>query len=266
MTIGIYAIINGVNKKRYIGKSKNIEKRIGQHFLLMNKDTISRSVNRHLFWSAKKHGIENFYWEVLEGFESVDESLLADREIFWMEKFNTTDRDFGYNLVKDSSSKVIVHEETREIFKKIFIGENNPNFGNFWTDEQKSSMSQIAKHRHSSGLYYGDSWREKISERSKELWKDEDKKREMAESVSASRTSYFIQKMKDGTVIAVWQNINQILHCNPGYKWQNIYAACNGSKKRYRGFLWERTENIPHGFEQLVKTEDFNIVPKKLLK
>lgn len=127
-------------------------------------------------------------------------------------------------------------------------------------------MSQIAKHRHSSGLYYGDSWREKISERSKDLWKDEDKKREMAESVSASRSSYFIQKMKDGTVIAVWQNINQILHCNPGYKWQNIYAACNGSKKSYRGFLWERTENIPHGFEQLVKTEDFNIVPKKLLK
>ena len=35
-----------------------------------------------------------------------------------MVELKSTDRDFGYNLRMDSSSKCYVHDETREIFSK----------------------------------------------------------------------------------------------------------------------------------------------------
>lgn len=167
MTIGIYSLVNQVNGKRYIGKSKKIEHRIWSHFNLLKKETPSRIVNRHLFAAAKKYGVENFSWEIVESFDVLDEASLADREIFWMEFYNTTDRDFGYNLMKDSSSRVVFHPETIAIFKEKMLGEGNPNFRNYWTDEQKETMSQIAKDRHAAGIY-GDEWREKIGKAASE--------------------------------------------------------------------------------------------------
>lgn len=148
--IGIYSITNKLNGKRYIGKSKNIEKRFWAHKNVLlkycdNPEKYKRIVNRHLANAVVKYGIDNFLFEVLEQFEELDENSLADAEIKWMEFYNTTDRACGYNLVKDSSSRVIVHEETKKLLSITNAGDNNPNFGNNWTEEMKQSMSEIKK-------------------------------------------------------------------------------------------------------------------------
>lgn len=243
MTIGIYSINNLVNGKRYVGKSKKIENRISAHFSLLKKDEPSRKVNRHLFAAAKKYGLENFSWEILEYFDKLDEDLLADREVFWMEFYNTTDRDFGYNLVKDSSSKVIVHPETVAIFKEIMIGTGNPNYGNYWSDDQKKTMSQIAIQRHAGG-HYGDEWRAKISEASKQIWKDEEKKAGMARKVALNKSKYRIYQYDKITMelVRVWENMLEITDEHPDYHKIAIYSVANGHKKSYRGYVWKTEE------------------------
>lgn len=47
-----------------------------------------------------------------------------------MNEYKLIDRKFGYNLRMDSSTKMIVHEETKKLLSKVNSGENNPNFGN----------------------------------------------------------------------------------------------------------------------------------------
>lgn len=242
MTSGIYCIRNALNGKVYVGKSINIERRFLAHSYLLNKDHCASDVNRHLFNAVKKYGIENFSFEIIEKVEG--EESLTERELFWMVELKSTDRDFGYNLRMDSSSKCYVHDETREIFRSIFSGEGNPNFGNKWSDDQRLKMSEIAKSRHKSGVY-GDEWKSKISKASSEMWKDEDKKSEMARKVAKSKQKYdFEQYSKDGELLRVWESVEQIVLANPEYKWQNIYSVCNGYKKSYRGFIWKKKLKI----------------------
>ena len=49
MTSGIYCIKNSVDGKVYIGKSINIERRIGEHKRSLVKDICGKDVNRHLY-------------------------------------------------------------------------------------------------------------------------------------------------------------------------------------------------------------------------
>jgi len=242
LTSGIYCIRNTLDGKVYVGKSINIERRFLTHSYLLNKDYCVGDVNRHLFNAVKKYGMENFSFEIIEKVEG--EESLTERELFWMVDLKSTDRDFGYNLRMDSSSKCYVHDETREIFRSIFLGEGNPNFGNRWSDDQKLKMSEIAKSRHQSGVY-GDEWKSKISKASSEMWKDEEKKSEMSKKVAESKRKYdFEQYSKDGELLRVWESVEQIVLNNPEYKWQNIYSVCNGYKKSYKGYIWKKKLKI----------------------
>ena len=243
LTIGIYSINNLINGKRYIGKSKKVESRIWAHFNLLKKDEPSRAVNRHLFAAAKKYGLENFSWEVLESFDELDENVLADREVFWMEFYNTTDRDFGYNLVKDSSSRVVIHPETIEIFREKSQGSGNSNYGNYWTDEQKAAMSQIAIQRHADG-FYGDEWKAKLSEASKEIWKDDERKARMARKVALATSTYRFYQYDKKTLelVRVWETMQDIMDEHPDYHKISIYSVANGHKKSYRGYVWKTEE------------------------
>lgn len=63
----------------------------------------------------------------------------------------------------------------------------------------------------------------------------------MAAKVMVARRKWtFRQLDRDGNLIQVWDNIREIIAVNPGYKWQNIYSVCNGYKKTYKGFVWEK--------------------------
>jgi hypothetical protein len=102
---------------------------------------------------------------------------------------------------------------------------------------------------------YADGKRDKrkISEFFKGFWSNPVVKDEMAKRVAEVNRSYFIQRDKTTSdIVCVWDGINQIKAANPQWKWQNIYAACNGSKPSYLGFKWERSSEIPEGCEHLV--------------
>lgn len=238
---GIYKIVNKINKKVYVGKSKDIYQRILNHkYLLNNKD---KNENRHLINAWHKYGAYNFEYFVIEELE-LNEELLREREDFWIVELKATNKNFGYNLRRDSSTGVIVSEETRKLKSEIFTGEKNPNFGNKWTDEQKLIMSKRLKTEFKSGerVINPETPKKACEIRNKHWDENPQLKEDMKKKVSVSRTEYrFYQYNKETEeLIKVWDSVYDILKENPNWKRHNIYAACNGKKPTIYGYKWKK--------------------------
>lgn len=95
---GIYAIINKVNRKLYIGSSYNIYKRIKKHLLEIEKN---RHINHHLVSSFKTYGIDNFEIKIL--YKCKMDYLLYFEDYF-INKFQSNINKNGYNQTLTSYS------------------------------------------------------------------------------------------------------------------------------------------------------------------
>ncbi len=239
MTIGIYSITHRVSGKRYVGKSKNIEKRVVGHKHHLVK---GNHFNRHLQYAVVKDGWESFTWEILEQFDVVDEELMKVRELYWMEHFKTTERSHGYNLRKDSSTAMVVHPETRNRFRRIMAGKSNPNYGNRWTQEMKQRMSVLKSEQHQSSEIYTDEWRKNQGLRASNFWKNNPESLEKMKQKLANVSSKYriFQYSKCGNLIKVWDKIADVIAAFPTYKKHNIYAACSGEKPSIYGYIWRK--------------------------
>lgn len=241
MKSGIYAITNLVDGKMYVGKSIDMYSRWTTHLSILRREVRSRDCNRHLFNAFKKYGEKSFIFECLE-FVEPDDVVLAEKELDWITKLDTLNRDKGYNLRLDSKTKCIVHDETRLLISKAVAGVKNPNYGNNWSDDQKKRASKIAVNNHKSGRYSSEETRRKHSEWSVRFWKDNPEKKEsMKRKVSLKRTTYKIaQHTRDGILLKVWDTMMDIIDENPDYYKIAIYNCINGHKPTYRGFVWRK--------------------------
>lgn len=236
-TISIYSITHRYSGKRYIGKSINTEDRWCAHRCYMRNPAFDRKkVNRHLWNDAQKYGLDSFDFETIEVFKTVDDSLLADRELFWMDYFQSCVRAHGYNLRRDSSSVSTVHPETIEILRKISKGESNGNYGKRWSDSQKESMRLSRLER--AAIYQTEEYRRKQSINSTIRWKDKNALREMSEKVRRHLLKYyFLQMNEDFSLIRIWSDMRTLVE-QTGFKKQCVYSVCDGYKERYKGFRW----------------------------
>lgn len=142
----IYKITNTINNKNYIGQtSKDLDKRFKQHLSFERKDD-----NKNYFHSAiKKYGKDCF---ICEKIEEVDDSMLDEREIYWINYYKSIGEaqyniaGGGYNspfmyMSDDKKSAIAIkarntflknhsEEDILQINKsKAMVGEKNPNFG-----------------------------------------------------------------------------------------------------------------------------------------
>lgn len=243
---GIYAIVNKVNGKRYVGKSSSILTRWSSHLAALRSDKRNKDCNRYLYNSFKKYGESNFGLEFLEIVDNpISDKELSELELQWMIELKTLDRAFGYNLRSDSSSKSFVHDDTRRLISNLNKGENNPNFGNKWSDEQKQRMSDDMKRRIALGRYTEET-RKKQSVASSKFWRENPEvKLRVKKLVVEKRSIYsFEQYTKEGQLVRIWNNMDEILTENPDYHSKAIYGCCSGYKKSYRGFLWKKSLKI----------------------
>ena len=208
---GIYSIICTINGKQYIGCSSNIYSRINYHKSILNRKNIKQD-NSYLIEDWHKYGANNFDYIVLE----YTAENLKDKECYYIELFNTINRDKRYNLRRDNSEKGIIPlEETKKKY----------------SEAQIKRFSNIDE-------------RIKIGKISSKFWKENpEKKNIMADKVSKSLTKYTIKQFtKDGKLVKEWNRVKDIIKENPTYKVHNIYAVCSGEKPSMYGYVWTKCQ------------------------
>lgn len=84
--IGIYKFTNKVNGMAYVGQSSNIQKRYNQHKNVDHEFTLFHD-------AIKEFGFDSFDFEVIE---TCQKNELNEKEIFYIQKFNTIYPN-GYN-------------------------------------------------------------------------------------------------------------------------------------------------------------------------
>lgn len=122
MTCGIYCIENKINKKKYIGRSINIELRFISHKNCLNRKDKKRE-NNHLLYAWHKYGEKNFKFYIIEKCEP---KLLNEREIYYIKKIKTK-HPGGYNFT-DGGEGVNGYTHSKKTIKKI-SGKNNHRYG-----------------------------------------------------------------------------------------------------------------------------------------
>ena len=93
ISCGIYIITNLINNKVYIGKSNNIQRRFMEH---KSPYEWSRTPNKPLYLAFVKYGLINFSFDIIE---ECDINILNEREKYWIDFYNSTNRDIGYNIL-----------------------------------------------------------------------------------------------------------------------------------------------------------------------
>lgn len=220
----IYKTTNLINNKIYVGKdSNNYPKYLGGGKLLKLAIT--------------KYGKENFKKVILEKCITIDE--LNNREVYWIDKLNSTDKVIGYNIL-DGGDTSPMEGNTHTIDSKVKMsdnhvdvsGENNPFFGKTHSDESRVKISEnhadvsgennamfgVSRYGDENpffGKTHSDSSIEKIREKSKK--------------------KIVLQYSKDGEFIKEWESSMEV------YRKLNINCrnCCRGLTKSACGFVWK---------------------------
>lgn len=146
---GIYKITCIENGKVYIGQSRNVIERIKDHKRRLANNTHD---NKHLQNSWNKYSATKFKFEIIETCGASFEEL-NEREIYWMNVFDSLNKDVGFNIASGGgngySLQGMTEEEKAEVYKKIsatrsgkYSGENHPNYGKPMSEEQKDKISK----------------------------------------------------------------------------------------------------------------------------
>lgn len=209
---GIYLIRNLINSKVYIGKAKCIYKRIKQHITCLNKKIKSHE-NDHLINSWHKYERNSFEYVVLE-YLPLNENLISEREIFYINKYKSLNPKKGYNKRYDSSTGLIVSEETR------------------------LKLSNSRKMRDTKFPHL----RKQVGKKSSDFWKNNpDKLKIMSEKVANKIRKYKIGKFDYNSeeLIEVFKTRKEIQIKYPEFYIQAILGCCQGNKNSYKGFKWK---------------------------
>jgi group I intron endonuclease len=89
---GIYCITNIINNKKYIGYSQDIHRRWVRHKCDLRKNGHDNSYFQRAF---DKYGEGKFVYSILE---ECSKELLREREVYYINKYNSNDPIYGYNL------------------------------------------------------------------------------------------------------------------------------------------------------------------------
>lgn len=174
---GIYKLTCVDNGKIYIGKAVNIQKRLCRH-----KNNSTKAKGSNYFQNATiKYGWDSFTVEILEIVKNFDKQKdnkpLLERESYYIELYDTTDKTKGYNLCKYSNDRTgmigFIHsEESKEKMRQKALART-------YSEEEKDRLRTInigrklsQEHKDkikfgNTGKFISDETRKKLSESSK---------------------------------------------------------------------------------------------------
>lgn len=134
---GVYAIVNKVNQKVYIGNSVDVKKRWNGHRKSL-RDGSHHSQKLQRAWD--KYGEENFSFQILEPVAKHSKKKLLEAEQRWLDIYQATTN--GYNILPTAYSHLGTKrsKESREKLSKSLKE-------TFSRPEMRKKMSEVAKKR-----------------------------------------------------------------------------------------------------------------------
>ncbi len=142
--MGVIYKITSPSGRAYIGKSKNLKKRIKDYKYQCEK---RKSIVHD---SIRGYGWDNHKLEVIEECEN---ELLSEREIFWIKELNTYWEDNkigGMNMTRGGEAgggSWMWDIERRKYFSNLFRGEGSPFYGKKHSAETKAYLGDVARER-----------------------------------------------------------------------------------------------------------------------
>lgn len=221
---GIYKLTNVMNGKVYVGQSRRISRRLKAH------ESDSRRIDdvrgqTPLYEDVRKYGFDKFSVEVLELCE-VEE--LDEKETFFIDLYNSTNPDFGYNRTRYplalQDPKVQVKIRTPEYYESQGKRMREWNIRQ-WSDPEYRKMTsarsrEVQLERLKNPAY--------LKEKTEHLKKATDK---MKAAVG--------QYDSEGNLIATFKGLREAER-SMGLANDAIGKVCRGVKNRKRagGYVW----------------------------
>lgn len=203
---GIYSVTNTINHKRYIGQSRDINRR---WFDLKKLLRHNKHYNLEFQKEWNEYGESNYIFEILRLVTTQDERDYYEQ--YYIAYYHTTDSDSGYNIAGGGMGKMqIILDCTR---KKIsdhhhdVSGVNNPFYGKAHSEEVKQKILQNSNYQNRK-IRGEDSWRCGITE---------DIAREIKEYFSVSENNKYgaVKKLAEKYGISV----QTVSHIKNGHTW-----------------------------------------------
>ena len=117
----IYKITNKINNKIYVGKTlQSVEKRFREHLIEAVRwaDKKNRTYSSRFYPALLKYGEDNF---VVETIEECPDSIIDEREKFYIKTLNSLDETVGYNISPGGLGGPLFlgHKHSIETLKKL---------------------------------------------------------------------------------------------------------------------------------------------------
>lgn len=148
--MGVIYKITSPTGRVYIGQTINFLKRMGDYKRCVRYGSGVMVVN-----SLRKHGVDNHKFEVVE---QVENGLLNEREIFWINELKTywKDSPLGMNMTRggESGSGPWKHDTERvKKWSEKIKGKGNPFYGKKHTEEFKKNKSkEVSEYNKKNGV------------------------------------------------------------------------------------------------------------------
>lgn len=119
--ICIYKITCTVNGKILIGSTTNLYNRVNHYRNDLHKSNPLKYYNHYFYNDLIKYGIDKFNVDIVEIFEDISNIELKNKETYYMNLYNSLDRNIGYNIRQDVDGQCICSKETKELKRKQTI-------------------------------------------------------------------------------------------------------------------------------------------------
>lgn len=151
-TYCVYRHVNKINGKQYIGITKRKpEERWGS-------DGSKYKSTPHFYNAILKYGWDNFEHEILHSNLSKEQACRIEIEL--IQKYNTQNRELGYNIMEGGTAPTIPMD-VREKMSKAMMGNKN-GLGKVCSEEKKEKIRQA-----NTGKKHSEEWRKNISKAKK---------------------------------------------------------------------------------------------------
>lgn len=219
----IYKITNKIDGKVYIGQTQ-----VNDPYYFGGGKLIRRAV--------KKHGRDNFTKEILEECSSKEE--LDNKEIYWIEYYNSRDLTVGYNLARggDGGNRN-GGKLTEESRKRISEGRKDKNTGK----RPKETGRKISEKM--KGRVFSEEHKRKLSEKRKQrITSDETRKKASQTSKGKINIKQYELTDPDGNTYITTEGLTKFCE-EHNLIAGNLSSVASGKRPHHKGWTIKRIES-----------------------